>query len=181
MRGHPASHPPKGKRQRSIPACAGAPSTAGPAASSCWVYPRVCGGTALIAELIHFRSGLSPRVRGHRSRRARLVIHAASRGLSPRVRGHPVSVSNRTSEACNGKVYPRVCGGTRSILQYASLLWVYPRVCGGTTIRIGSKIAELRSIPACAGAPDGRHVIAGTAVYPRVCGGTTMCHAGLLS
>ena len=50
----------------SIPACAGEPARRHGTGRSCWVYPRVCGGTRA-----HFSRGVGPD------------------GLSPRVRGNP--------------------------------------------------------------------------------------------
>ena len=78
-----------------------------------------------------------------------------------------------------GWVYPRVCGGT---------VWVFgigqsreglsPRVRGNH--RKGrALIPMVRSIPACAGEPEG--VTEGAvrkSVYPRVCGGTLTVAAG---
>ena len=49
----------------SIPACAGEPRPAPPAVSSCWVYPRVCGGTRWSFIAARRSLGLSPRVRGN--------------------------------------------------------------------------------------------------------------------
>ena len=48
-----------------IPACAGEPSAASSAQSSCMDYPRVCGGTAPSATFEEITTGLSPRVRGN--------------------------------------------------------------------------------------------------------------------
>ena len=55
--------------RRSIPACAGEPTNAKTSLSSDGVYPRVCGGTRAGQRRHRRRSGLSPRVRGNRSRR----------------------------------------------------------------------------------------------------------------
>ena len=52
---------------RSIPACAGEPSTAYLGKNANEVYPRVCGGTYCAWIGIPRRNGLSPRVRGNLS------------------------------------------------------------------------------------------------------------------
>ena len=173
--------------RRSIPACAGEPGSGQSVGQHAKVYPRVCGGTPVLA------SG-----------------DFALRGLSPRVRGNPAAASPRRNDersipACAGEpkpqcmrsysfgVYPRVCGGTQTSLRYQPDGKVYPRVCGGTTMTrmdrspSGGLSPRVRgnptgyasldsrggSIPACAGEP--RRVKPASAfirVYPRVCGGT---------
>ena len=70
-------------------------------------------------------------------------------------------------------VYPRVCGGTtvppRHALEQKGLS---PRVRGNLA-REAQRIAEARSIPACAGEPvPARLPPPAPEVYPRVCGGT---------
>ena len=63
------------------------------------VYPRVCGETLPVADLLRFvKSGLSPRVRGNlrgarvvgalSPRRTFTAMSATWAGLSPRVRGN---------------------------------------------------------------------------------------------
>ena len=70
---------------RSIPACAGEPWLAGLKAYSLWVYPRVCGGTDSPEPTCRSSYGLSPRVRGNRSKR-----------------GHP-ECGQRSIPACAGE------------------------------------------------------------------------------
>ena len=114
----------------------------------------------------------------------------SSWGLSPRVRGNPPTyppfhLSLRSIPACAGEphkarhkqraiqVYPRVCGGTSRCVRPEGLgHGLSPRVRGN---RLHQKlhVAELGSIPACAGEP--RINCAPfflSRVYPRVCGGT---------
>ena len=70
-------------------------------------------------------------------------------------------------------VYPRVCGGTR-IDRHLTVpgRGLSPRVRGNHDGR-GRIMAGLRSIPACAGEPDGHSMLFKVnRVYPRVCGGT---------
>ena len=50
---------------RSIPACAGEPTGSAVGARSGRVYPRVCGGTEVMAGGHRRAEGLSPRVRGN--------------------------------------------------------------------------------------------------------------------
>ena len=52
-------------RQRSIPACAGEPSTSSSEGAEPEVYPRVCGGTSGTLKAGPPAPGLSPRVRGN--------------------------------------------------------------------------------------------------------------------
>ena len=51
---------------RSIPACAGEPSSGRSYPPAPWVYPRVCGGTYPLCLMAAAKCGLSPRVRGNR-------------------------------------------------------------------------------------------------------------------
>ena len=53
---------------RSIPACAGEPPFGAAAVALVEVYPRVCGGAIFANAKAKLRKGLSPRVRGSRSR-----------------------------------------------------------------------------------------------------------------
>ena len=49
----------------SIPACAGEPEAHGIARRVFKVYPRVCGGTPTLQDMLRRSNGLSPRVRGN--------------------------------------------------------------------------------------------------------------------
>ena len=67
-----------------------------------------------------------------------------------------------------------MCGGTTTPKIPSTLIWgLSPRVRGNPR-PLYSRIAQPRSIPACAGEPprslDARYVVT---VYPRVCGGTS--------
>ena len=70
-------------------------------------------------------------------------------------------------------VYPRVCGGTGIALPTGSgTAGLSPRVRGNPHGVVDYPVGE-RSIPACAGEPDGvRGRLFRRGVYPRVCGGT---------
>ncbi len=153
--------------RRSIPACAGEPCAHVYPSHSAEVYPRVCGGTAMMLTEILTDEGLSPRVRGNR---------AESDGMSGAIRSIPACAGEpadgQTLITCQS-VYPRVCGGTDT----ASAEWMRgeglsPRVRGNPAHPHPSPRSP-RSIPACAGEPKkSRVAIIRSQVYPRVCGGT---------
>ena len=127
----------------------------------------MCGGTEYRERIRLSSDGLSPRVRGNRSRFLRFFVHQRS---IPACAGEPLRCRRSSDVAW---VYPRVCGGTRSPNALVSpRLGLSPRVRGNRcTIGCGWRCAG--SIPACAGEP-----LAATSppyprrVYPRVCGGT---------
>ena len=174
---------------RSIPACAGEPQRGSQNPMTRRVYPRVCGGTDDGNAGPGDSEGLSPRVRGNRTR-LRLIACSAWRnrsipacageppgnylpllsldetGLSPRVRGNPGKYCHCHRRRCG--LSPRVRGNPRH---------------AGPGIRCRSK----RSIPACAGEPPHESRLPPKqTVYPRVCGGTTprrrsCCPSGGLS
>ena len=158
--------------KRSIPACAGEPTTWDYRGNIRKVYPRVCGGTQSVAIPPAFRYGLSPRVRGNR---------ASSRLCSTGVRSIP---------ACAGEpgriwsmeetiqVYPRVCGGTQPGQEGPFVVQgLSPRVRGNRASFVCER-CETRSIPACAGEPRGLYQLRRPGkVYPRVCGGTDLSAA----
>ena len=152
---------------RSIPACAGEPTTTPLRTTMTPVYPRVCGGTAGIASWVPIKKGLSPRVRGN-------------------------PVGGRAPAVATGSI-PACAGGPRSPGWGRRTGWVYPRVCGGThndndddddadglspRVRGNPRLASASpspagSIPACAGEPKAASRLNPRwSVYPRVCGGT---------
>ena len=67
VRGNRASPCKRTDGGRSIPACAGEPTSTPSLHSICTVYPRVCGGTGLATRTRVPYFGLSPRVRGNPS------------------------------------------------------------------------------------------------------------------
>ena len=131
------------------------------------VYPRVCGGTFLVAIPQIQARGLSPRVRGNRRSRSR----SASRWRSiPACAGEPFDI---IPYAPSFRVYPRVCGGTK-ICPRTNLSWggLSPRV-RGNLFRHCIQLLPTGSIPACAGEPTwASQTCRRGRVYPRVCGGT---------
>ena len=131
------------------------------------VYPRVCGGTIGTRSEDEGHWGLSPRVRGNRSR---CGCFRAVSGSIPACAGEPRTPSDRCPP---GRVYPRVCGGTLHFdMDMVYLSGLSPRVRGNPrSLLAGTQMPG--SIPACAGEPS-LHERAPECpgVYPRVCGGT---------
>ena len=168
VRGNHASRSGHRIRGGSIPACAGEPAQRRCGVVKGWVYPRVCGGTRVLARRRRRFGGLSPRVRGNP---ALLLLGIRLTGSIPACAGEPSA--NRCPN-CNTEVYPRVCGGTpRKTRTVPTQIGLSPRVRGNRWPAGGTK-PNRRSIPACAGEPAGIDKRPGQrAVYPRVCGGTT--------
>ena len=155
------------RRQGSIPACAGEPRPLGQSEHARMVYPRVCGGTRKLCAASVKPHGLSPRVRGNRSALPRpRSIHRSI----PACAGEPHTHYGRKLCAA---VYPRVCGGTWvESMNADSDGGLSPRV-RGNRFRPRPDIRVVRSIPACAGEPEGLPSSQpALGVYPRVCGGT---------
>ena len=148
VRGNLAALPLARYQMRSIPACAGEPPGAGTPGSRGEVYPRVCGGTVTDRQDRYGTSGLSPRVRGNRRRRAGAPAQC---GSIPACAGEPAAP--QTAGCCPG-VYPRVCGGTQSHRRIATALrGLSPRV-RGNPLKSRLRTAIAGSIPACAGEPE---------------------------
>ena len=172
VRGNLAGHGLAVNRHRSIPARAGEPAPAAPAARPGTVYPRACGGTYYARVEHHTDIGLSPRVRGNRSLRCPRYPRA---GSIPARAGEPIDVSPPIIVI---PVYPRACGGTYyARVEHHTDTGLSPRVRGNRWIAaVGS--LPFGSIPARAGEPGrppprrrpGR-------VYPRACGGTVVLGA----
>ena len=133
---------------RSIPACAGEPSTLARAFNAALVYPRVCGGTSTRIEPTSDSYGLSPRVRGNPL--APFALSPPS-GSIPACAGEPATSALYSSVFT---VYPRVCGGTPGGLTNPH--WGHglsPRV-RGNRLGGGRLPQQEGSIPACAGEPS---------------------------
>ena len=153
---------------RSIPACAGEPTSSTGDTNWPRVYPRVCGGTGASDRAVLLSGGLSPRVRGNRASRQR---RRRRRRSIPACAGEPLT---RFNSLRRKQVYPRVCGGTpSSTAPPACDCGLSPRVRGNP--QQGSNfVVRFRSIPACAGEPPpGPAGECRQPVYPRVCGGTS--------
>ena len=131
----------------SIPARAGEPRTDGGRPRSEAVYPRPCGGADLRIESAVLTYGLSPPVRGSRSR-------AASRrhvgGSIPARAGEPYRVENPD---VGQRVYPRPCGGAHHNVDGDSTYnGLSPPVRGSHPVLLAVRTPP-RSIPARAGEP----------------------------
>ncbi len=106
VRGNPRLGGRRRARGGSIPACAGEPCSCAPMSPPKWVYPRVCGGTKVVADTAALKGGLSPRVRGNRV--LQNLLHP-TQGSIPACAGEPnIAIADLTQK----EVYPRVCGGT---------------------------------------------------------------------
>ena len=174
VRGSPAVRPTRRPDRRSIPACAGKPSTSSRARTTPRVHPRVCGEASNMIMSDRNRVGPSPRVRGSRLRPDGAGDAA---GSIPACAGKP-----RSAEPVTGfdAVHPRVCGEatSMSVCGEASALCAEinseqgpsPRVRGSPD-RHGHPGGRRGSIPACAGKPlPGAARKLSSGVHPRVCG-----------
>ena len=152
--------------ERSIPACAGEPSSRYRHRVSNWVDPRVCGGAFLGRLWNSIHSGRSPRVRGSRGYDGDEKAWCRS---IPACAGEPPRSSN---PAVYPEVDPRVCGGAGEKMGITLVSeGRSPRVRGSHGVR-GGRAEHDRSIPACAGEPRCNCATAsGCRVDPRVCGG----------
>ena len=158
------NHP--GVRVRSIPACAG---EAERHQRHQRVYPRVCGGSGTPQAHGAQRLGLSPRVRGKRTR-----------PLSgcPQCRSIPACAGEASRLHSRHRllsVYPRVCGGSTEFADgNISVEGLSPRV-RGKPLSTASPGRLNGSIPACAReAPASLLAAESRSVYPRVCGGSAV-------
>ena len=111
--------------------------------------------------------GLSPRVRGNRTRYSRRWTRS---GSIPARAGEPFVFTGLISDL---KVYPRACGGTRmQTSSPAPPCRLSPRVRGNPRVP-SVHFPAGSSIPARAGEPPGRlDIVEYSVVYPRACGGT---------
>ena len=152
---------------RSIPACAGEPSSFSLSSAAIRVYPRVCGGTLGSWVATPVVTGLSPRVRGNPNP---LPCSIGTSGSIPACAGEPAGVS---VVVLLETVYPRVCGGTTALEGGIDInKGLSPRVRGNQFLSASVRGVS-GSIPACAGEPIRQALLAKTStVYPRVCGGT---------
>ena len=111
--------------------------------------------------------GLSPRVRGNRSRATSRCAHSRS---IPACAGEPIAPD---ASVVISTVYPRVCGGTVHIRRGSAYPeGLSPRV-RGNPVTVPVDAERIGSIPACAGEPYLLvELKSQRGVYPRVCGGT---------
>ena len=127
----------------------------------------MCGGSAIGGGGHHLHAGLSPRVRGKRSRdHAERNPHRSIPACAGEARTTAGSYTEWT-------VYPRVCRGSPGTSTSTSGGYgLSPRVRGKRGAGFAAQAAH-RSIPACAGeAADTPAIDFVAEVYPRVCGGS---------
>mgnify|MGYP007066784724 CR=1 FL=1 len=116
-----------------IPACAGQPEQQRFQAFFAWAYPRVCGATSTISRMSRAVSGLSPRVRGNRTKTA---LAGDIAGPIPACAGQPVWGMGMHYHP---RAYPRVCGAATAKARHApALMGLSPRVRGS---RIRARLA----------------------------------------
>ena len=167
VRGNPFASSATPKPGGSIPARAGEPMAFVLDGNGAGVYPRACGGTAILRTVSDHELGLSPRVRGNRRHGVR---RQRGRGSIPARAGEPCP---ENGEPSNPKVYPRACGGTTEWDNVdKQKRGLSPRV-RGNHVELKEVLLATGSIPARAGEPPAwSRGFRRSAVYPRACGGT---------
>ena len=165
VRGIPTRHEGRSQPDGSIPACTGNPPAQAPYRFIIAVYPRVYGESHCYKLEGHHDEGLSPRVRGILAEAEALD---AADGSIPACTGNPRTAPQRPPTAM---VYPRVYGESElSVPADRAAGGLSPRV-RGIPRRLGRRLGEGRSIPACTGNPRLSGLSATcTPVYPRVYG-----------
>ena len=151
----------------SIPACTGKPRPEGWQGNPVWVYPRMYGETCADGRLGHPPLGLSPHVRGNRSKHG---CRGRYHGSIPACTGKP---REGPGCRCQEVVYPRMYGETpAAATESARCRGLSPHVRGNLA---GAFPMNTRkgSIPACTGKPFRRAYACGCGrVYPRMYGET---------
>ena len=144
VRGNPRPRPSRNCGHRSIPACAGEPSTSRGRTARSTVYPRVCGGTTDAMPASAAAVGLSPRVRGNRADDQQRALDMRS---IPACAGEP-----RRSRCWGPGLSPRVRGNHVQLRRGGWFRGLSPRV-RGNLVPIPDVGDFVGSIPACAGEP----------------------------
>ena len=131
-------------------------------------YPRACGATLGVEELVADHPGLPPRVRGN-----------PLAGITPPPGGRPTPAragQPRLHTAIPGVVlaYPRACGATYIDVVAASRVYGLPPRVRGNLAGRQAEVGLQRPTPARAGQPRSYScVFHRTAAYPRACGATS--------
>ena len=144
------------------------------------VYPRLRGGSRIVAGYAVALAGLSPPTRG---------IHGMPPNSARSCRSIPAYAGDpgwRISALIASAVYPRLRGGSECPIRLAQRAHgLSPPTRGIPLLSLAAAVA-IRSIPAYAGDPELRRPSAKlTAVYPRLRGGSTyslkrrVCQCGL--
>ena len=155
--------------QGSIPAYAGDPCLYVGTAGDNKVYPRLRGGSGILALSIQASPGLSPPTRG---------IRIAAIGCYPPAGSIPAYAGDpRNRERAGGavQVYPRLRGGSCPCAGIRNPCRGLSPPTRGIPRRTRSIPCAARSIPAYAGDPA-RHLVVHAArrVYPRLRGGSAL-------
>ena len=186
VRGSPGGPDGPASRERSIPACAGKPSTQSDMMPTSGVHPRVCGEAHGARQSVDVDPGPSPRVRGSRQSDQSLPsgpgsipacagkptirsITSFRPGVHPRVCGEASGAGGAGSTVAGPS--PRVRGSQRRSFPPVGTRGSIPRVCGEAIRIITGSRSPRGSIPACAGKPESGHASSSWSwVHPRVCG-----------
>ena len=154
-------------RRGTIPAHAGEPIRPVWRKRSPRDYPRACGGTWPTRRRERQPEGLSPRMRGNRTRIRRNPI---AWGTIPAHAGEPLAGKR---PGLFDTDYPRACGGTSSVQPTAQPRpGLSPRMRGNQLLRV-ELLCLPGTIPAHAGEPNCRPICSDSCWdYPRACGGT---------
>ena len=170
MRGNPVHYRAGRQRGGSIPAHAGQPRFTQSCHFTREVYPRACGATRRTQATRACARGLSPRMRGNRTRRCPFSVHSRS------IPAHAGQPRHAYSAKEAGEVYPRACGATWLFnVMDSKTRGLSPRM-RGNPVRGSRDVSAGGSIPAHAGQPARPvgHLVA-QRVYPRACGATCHC------
>ena len=150
---------------RSIPTCAGQPTSPAGRQRLIRVYPHVCGAAVFSYPNTDIVCGLSPRVRGSLDQ---ATWTDKGWGSIPTCAGQPATYFTEMRVTA---VYPHVCGAANGATYTVDITnGLFPRVRGSLSRR-RSPTVLWRSIPTCAGQPRWYGLMRSTGtVYPHVCG-----------
>ena len=167
MRGHRLKRGAQRPARGTIPAGAGTPASPMVHLPLFGDYPRGCGDTDARRQSAVGGSGLSPRVRGHRSA-------GTGRGRAARTIPAGAGTPGLSHFSCRRLGdYPRGCGDTSSTMsKLPEVTGLSPRVRGHPKRELRDQLLQ-GTIPAGAGTPVGdRAANAAVEDYPRGCGDT---------
>ncbi len=151
---------------RSIPACAGEPSSSPRRLHCARVHPRLRGGATVNDADGMVANGPSPPARGSRRKASPAALR---RGSIPACAGEPPA---RNTAASTARVHPRLRGGAAHRLDASATSEGPSPPARGSHLADRGQVARGGSIPACAGEPRGGRRGAGAArVHPRLRGG----------
>ena len=160
-----AGEPPL-RLDRTFPAHAGEPRERELVGYRARAYPRACGGALRSHHQALAPHGLSPRMRGSRTR---VQGRSVREGPIPAHAGEPERAAGWDGDP---GAYPRACGGAIAVYQdVRGSAGLSPRMRGSHEVGIGAA-AIAGPIPAHAGEPSSCAVAwMKDGAYPRACGG----------